>query len=101
MTTGKGIQWRCFSLGALVACRQFLPSAPISWALLLCFLVSSLLVLSLSPSDMAFAQARAPAQGRPPGPAREKESRFAEAARVVADRLVAAFPRVEATTIKR
>jgi len=99
MTTGKGIQWRCFSLGAVVACRQFLPLTPISWALLLCFLVSSLLVLSLSPSDMAFAQARAPAQGRPPGPAREKESRFAEAARVVADRLVAAFPRVEGMII--
>lgn len=98
MTTGKGIQWRCFSLGALVACRQFLPSTPISWALLLCFLVSSL-VFSLSPSEMAFAQVRAPAQGRPPGPAREKESRFAEAARVVADRLAAAFPRVEGMII--
>src|SRR3972149_6608749 len=98
MTTGKGIQWRCFSLGALVACRQFLPSTQISWALLLCVLVSSL-ALSLSPSDMAFAQARAPAQGRPPGPAREKDGRFAEAARVVADRLVAAFPRVEGMII--
>lgn len=100
MTTGKGIQWRCFSLGALVACRQFLPSTPISWTLLLRFLVSSLLlVLSLPPSEMAFAQVRAPAQGRPPGPARDKESRFAEAARVVADRLAAAFPRVEGMII--
>lgn len=99
MTTGKGIQWRCFSLGAFVACRQFLPSTPISWALLLCFLVSSLLVLSLPPSEKAFAQARAPAQGRPSGPARDKESRFADAARVVADRLAAAFPRVEGMII--
>jgi len=48
---------------------------------------------------MAFAQARAPAQGRPLGPARDKESRLAEAARVVADRLAAAFPRVEGMII--
>jgi len=46
-----------------------------------------------------FAQDRAPAQRRPLGSAREKESRFAEAARVVADRLAAAFPRVEGMII--
>ncbi|MBI2902106.1 MAG: hypothetical protein HYY12_00765 [Candidatus Methylomirabilis oxyfera] len=51
------------------------------------------------PNAVVLAQDRAPARGRPPGPVREKESRYAEATRVVADRLAAAFPRVEGMII--
>ena len=98
--------------------RRFLLWVPFSRAAFLSFL---LLLFSLSDvvrlGGMALAQEQAPARGRAPIPARdkeqertpargrsqipakEKEGGTAEAARVVADRLAAAFFRVEGLVI--
>ena len=69
----------------------------VSAALLFWLLFSLLLVAMMG--AMAFAQERTPARGRGQIPAKEKEGGTAEAARVVADRLAAAFPRVEGLII--
>lgn len=73
-------------------------AVPISFATLAFFFLSSF-SLAVGMSGMALAQEQAPARGRAPIPAREKESGVAEAARAVADRLAAAFPRVEGLII--
>lgn len=83
-----------------MACQRLLQSLKLLRAVSLLLPVFLLTLESGVPLDeVAFAQDRSPQQGRSPGPAREKEGRFAEAAQVVADRLAAAFPRVEGMII--
>ena len=83
---------------ASVAHMRFLSLAAILRAALRFFLVLSLLLVT-GMGGISLAQERAPAKGRTPAPNKEKETPVAEAVRVVADRLVAAFPRVEGLII--
>lgn len=84
--------------GVSVTDRQFVLPISISRAAPLFFLVSSLSLLVLL-AGLAHAQERTPSSGRTPVIGKAKESGFAEAARVVAERLVAALPRVEGLVI--
>jgi hypothetical protein len=77
---------------------RFLSLAAILRAALRFFLVLSLLLVT-GIGGISLAQERAPAKGRTAASNKEKETPVAEAVRVVADRLVAAFPRVEGLII--
>lgn len=79
--------------------KRIVPLNPVSRAALIIILIAGSLPLVVWPSAMALAQDRAPVQGPSPSPAREKETEFARAARVAADRLAAAFRRVEGMII--
>jgi len=83
---------------ASVAHMRFLSLAAILRAALRFFLFLSLLLVT-GMGGISLAQERAPAKGRTAAPNKEKETPVAEAVRVVADRLVAAFPRVEGLII--
>ncbi|MBI3780921.1 MAG: hypothetical protein HY278_07695 [candidate division NC10 bacterium] len=83
---------------ASVAHLRFLSLAAILQAALRFFLVLSLLLVT-GIGGISLAQERAQAKGRTAAPNKEKETPVAEAVRVVADRLVAAFPRVEGLII--
>src|SRR6202795_2323860 len=83
---------------ASVAHMRFLSLAAILRAALRFFLVLSLLLVT-GIGGISLAQERPPAKGRTATPNKEKETPVAEAVRVVADRLVAAFPRVEGLII--
>jgi len=78
--------------------RRFLLPVPISRAALLFLLLPSFSFVACS-GGIALAQERAPVPKRTPVTAKEKESGIAGAARVVADRLAAAFPRIEGLII--
>ncbi len=78
--------------------RRFLLPVPISRVALLFLLLFSFSFVATI-RGAALAQERAPVPKRAPVAAKEKVGGIAEAARVVADRLVAAFPRVEGVII--
>lgn len=81
-----------------MGCRRFLPSVPIARIALLFVLLSSILLIA-SPSGMALGEERTPVRGGSPSSARDQQGGLTEAARVVAERLAAAFPRVEGLVI--
>lgn len=78
--------------------RRFLLPVPISRAALLFLLLPSFSFVACI-GGFALAQERPPVPKRTPVTAKEKESGIAGAARVVADRLAAAFPRIEGLII--
>ncbi len=78
--------------------RHFLLPVPISRVALLFLLLSSFSLVAFI-GGIALAQDRAPVPKRTPVTAKEKESGIAGAARVVADRLAAVFPRIEGLII--
>ena len=73
--------------------------ASFSGAVLLALLLTGSVLAIAGRHTVAVAQERPVGQGGGAAPAREKESGLARAARVVADRLAAAFPRVEGMII--
>ena len=81
-----------------MGCRRFISVVPIPRIALLFFLLSSLSLIA-SPSGMALGQERTPVRGGSPASAREPQGGLAEPARVVAERLAAAFARVEGLVI--
>lgn len=81
-----------------MGCRRSNP--PVSIArLVLRFTLFFSLLLIVSPGIMAAAQERTPVRGGSPASARDQPGESTEAARVVAERLAAAFPRVEGLII--
>lgn len=79
-----------------MGCGRFVPSVS-RVALLFVFLSSILLIAS--PSGMAVIHERTPVRSGSPSSAKDQQGGLAEAARVVAERLAAAFPRVEGLII--
>jgi hypothetical protein len=81
-----------------MGCKRSVPSRFIARIALLFVLLSAVSVL-LSPDGMALADERTPVRGRGIPSARGQHGGFAEAAQIVAERLAAAFPRVEGLII--
>ena len=81
-----------------MGCRRFIPAVPMPRFALLFVLLSSISLIA-SPSGMALGQERTPVRGGSPSSVQEPQGRFAESARVVAERLAASFPRVEGLVI--
>ncbi|MDE2059664.1 MAG: hypothetical protein KGJ27_08080, partial [candidate division NC10 bacterium] len=81
-----------------MGCRRSVWSVLISRTALLFVLLPSMSLISSS-GTIALAEERTPFRGGSPSSARHEQGGFAEAARVVAERLTAAFPRVEGLVI--
>lgn len=81
-----------------MGCRRSVPSVFIARIVLL-FVLLSVISLIPSPDGMALADERTPVRGRGTTSARDQQGGFAEAAKVVAERLAASFPRVEGLII--
>ncbi|MDD5560345.1 FG-GAP-like repeat-containing protein [Candidatus Methylomirabilis sp.] len=81
-----------------MGCGRFVPPISVSRVALL-FVFLSFILLIASPSGMASAEERTPVRGGSPSSAKDQQGGLAEAARVVAERLAAAFPRVEGLVI--
>ncbi|KAB2961023.1 MAG: hypothetical protein F9K13_02250 [Candidatus Methylomirabilis oxygeniifera] len=70
-----------------------------TWRVLLHFVFFLTVLLIASPSGMAAADERTPVRGKGSPSARDQQGGFAEAAKIVAERLAASFPRVEGLII--
>ncbi len=81
-----------------MGCRRSVPSVLVARIIPLVILLSSVLLI-VSPRGIALGDERTPARGKSAPSARDQQGGFAEAARVTAERLVAAFPRVEGLVI--
>lgn len=81
-----------------MGCKRTVPSVLIARSTLLFILVSSLLLIT-SPRVMAVGDDRTPVRGRSALSAGDQQGGVAEAAKVAAERLAAAFPRVEGLVI--
>jgi hypothetical protein len=67
--------------------------------IVLLFVLLFSISLIASPGGMALGEERTPVRGGSPSSARDQQGGFAEAAAVVAERLTAAFPRIEGLVI--
>lgn len=70
-----------------------------TWRVMPHFIFFLTLLLIASPSGMALADERTPVRGKGTPSARDQQGGFAEAAKIVAERLAASFPRVEGLII--
>ncbi|MBI2883334.1 MAG: hypothetical protein HYY11_05450 [Candidatus Methylomirabilis oxyfera] len=77
-----------------MGCRRSVPSVVIARIVLL-FILLATVSLAASSNALAVGEERTPIRGKTAPSARDQQGRFAEAAKVVAERLAAAFPRVE------
>lgn len=81
-----------------MGCRRSVPSVLVTRIIPLFILLSSLLLI-VSPRGIALGDERTPARGKSAPSSRDQHGGFAEAAKVAAERLAAAFPRVEGLII--
>lgn len=81
-----------------MGCRRSVPSVLVARIIPLFILLSSLLLI-VSPRGIALGDERTPARGKSAPSSRDQHGGFAEAAKVAAERLAAAFPRVEGLII--
>lgn len=81
-----------------MGCRRSVLSVLIARSVFL-FVLFSVTLLIPSPDGMALADERTPVRGRGTPSVRNQQGGFAEAAEIVAERLAAAFPRVEGLII--
>ena len=81
-----------------MGCKRFVPSVLVARIIPLVILLSSLLPIT-SPRGIALGDERTPARGKSAPSARDQQGGFAEAAKVAAEQLAAAFPRVEGLVI--